>query len=168
MATGGDFQKRCAWLAEIAGWVVVFLALAIAFDAMWQAGLKRLVGEGGGDFRSTLHAVGVELVQSLAAIFLIFALRSAETVFRRMGQGVVMDAANAKGIATCGHGVIEAAVAALFATPTLLAWIAMEGGVRIDFEWTWVVLLLLGVALTLLGDVLADAAVARAELDEIV
>jgi hypothetical protein len=64
--------------------------------------------------------------------------------------------------------VIEAAVAALFVTPTLLAWIAMEGGVRIDFEWTWVVLLLLGVALTLLGDVLADAAVARAELDEIV
>lgn len=168
MATGEDFQKRCRWLAEMTGWAVVFLALAIVVDAVWVAGVKRLAGFGGGDFRATVHALGVEIVSSLPAIFLVLALRSAEGVFDRMGKGVIMDAANAKGLASCGHGVIEAAIASLVITPTVLGFLRGERSLDVDFEWTYVVLLLLGTALTLFADVLRDAAAARAELDAII
>lgn len=168
MATGEDFQKRCRALAGITEWAVWLLAVGIVVEVFWLAFGKRLLGEGGGDLRATLHAAGADLVRALPAIFLAFALHSAQRVFERMGKGVVMDVANAKGLASCGHGVVEAAVAALVITPTLLGWIAMEGGVQVDFEWVSVALLLLGIALTLLGDVLRDAADVRAELDEIV
>jgi hypothetical protein len=168
MTAGETFRKRCRDLAGVMGWVVVLLLMAIVSDALWEAGLRRLVGQGGGDFRATVHAVGVELVKSLPAICLVGALWSAERVFARMGAGEVMTDANAAGLGECGRWVEGAAVAAFVATPSLLAWIAREGGLHVDFEWGHVALFLLGVALTLLGDVLADAAAARRELDEIV
>lgn len=168
MATGEDFQKRCRTLADLTEWAAWILVIGIAAEVFWLAIGKRLFGDGAGDLRATFHAVGSELVRDLPAIFLVFALHSAHRVFQRMGRGVVMDVANAKGLATCGHGVVEAAIAALVVTPTLLAWIDREGGVHVDFEWVSVALLLLGLALILFADVLRDAAAVRAELDEIV
>jgi hypothetical protein len=168
MTTGADFQQRCRTLAGITEWAVWLLVVGIVFEVVWLAIGKRYFGGGGDDFRTTFHAVGSELVRALPAIFLAFALHSAQRVFERMGKGVVMHVENAKGLVSCGHGVVEAAVAALVVTPTVLAWINREGGVRIDFEWVSVALLLLGLALTLFADVLRDAAAARVELDAIV
>lgn len=168
MATGEDFQKRCRTLSDLTEWAAWLLAVGIVVEVVWLSVGKRFFGDGGGDFRATIQAVGSELVRDLPAIFLAFALHSAHRVFQRMGRGVVMDVANAKGLATCGHGVIEAAIAALVVTPTLLAWIAREGGIHVDFEWVSVALLLLGLSLTLFADVLRDAAAAQAELAEIV
>ncbi|OPZ01125.1 MAG: hypothetical protein BWZ09_02791 [Alphaproteobacteria bacterium ADurb.BinA305] len=168
MKTGEDFQRRCRALADVAGWAVLLLVLGIVAEVLWAAFVKRAVGEGGGDFRTTIHTIGVGLVSNLPAIFIALALDAVRRVFRRMGAGVVMDAANAKGLASCGHGLIEAAVAALLVTPTVLGWLDRGGGVNFDFEWTSVALLLLGVAFTLFADILRDAAAVRAELDEIV
>jgi hypothetical protein len=168
MATGEDFKKRCQWLAEMAGWAAILLFVGIAFEALWQAFGERLIGRGGGDFRATIHAVGVELVSALPAIFLGFALWSARDVFARMGAGRIMDIANAKGLAACGNHVIEAAVMAFIVTPSALGWLAGERHLDVDFDWATVALFLLGIALTLFADVLRDAAAARAELDEIV
>lgn len=168
MATGEDFQKRCRALSDVADWAVLLLVIGIIVEVLWAAFVKRAVGAGGDDFRTTAHTIGVGLVRNLPAIFIAFALDAVRRVFKRMGRGVVMDVANAKGLASCGHGLIEAAVAALVVTPTVLGWLNREGGVDVDFAWTSVALLLLGIAFTLFADVLRDAAAARAELDEIV
>lgn len=169
MATGKEFQDRCRALADIAVTAAVVLVVGIVAEVTWQGIVKRLVGAGGDDFRKTVHAVGVELVQALPAILIAFALVNLENLFRRMSQGAVMDAANARDLARCGNNVIAAAIAALAVTPSILGWITEgPGGARLDFEWVSVALLLLGCALTLFADVLRDAAAARAELDQIV
>ncbi len=168
MATGEDFQKRCRTLSDLADWAVLLLVLGIIAEVLLAAFVKRAVGAGGDDFRATIHTIGVGLVRNLPAIFIAFALDSVRKVFKRMGAGVVMDIANAKGLASCGHGLIEAAVAALIITPSVLGWLNRDGGIGVDFEWTSVALLLLGIAFTLFADVLRDAAAVRAELDEIV
>lgn len=168
MATGEEFRKRCQGLAAAMGWVVVLLLVAIVFDALWEAGLKRLAGQGGGDFRATLQAVGVEFTKSIAPLCLVGALWSAERVFARMGRGEVLAAANATGVAECGRWIEGAALAGVVVTPTLLGWITFTDRIRVDFEWTYVALFLFGVALTLLGDVLADAATVQKELEQIV
>lgn len=169
MATGKDFQGRCRWLAETAGVAFWFLVVGIGVEIVWQAYGRRLFGAGGGDFRATLHNVGVELVEALPGVFIACALWTVASVFERMGKGVVMAPENARDLSRTGSNVIWAAVAALAITPSLLGWIGEgPGGVRLDFEWASVALLILGVALTLFADVLRDAAAARAELDQIV
>lgn len=169
MATGKEFQDRCRALADLAVTAAVVLVVGIVAEVVWQGIVKRLVGAGGDDFRRTLHNVGVELVEALPAILIAFALVNIENLFRRMGRGAVMDADNARDLSRCGGAVIAASVAALVVAPSILGWITEgPGGIRIDFEWVSVALLLLGCALTLFADVLRDAAAARAELDQIV
>jgi hypothetical protein len=168
MATGQNFRKRCEDLATAMGWAVILLGGAILFDAAWEAGLKRIAGHPGGDLRDTFQAVGVELAKSAMPLSLVGALWTAERVFARMARGEVLADANAAGLAECGRWVQGAATAGFIITPTVLGWISFSHRIRVDFEWTYVALFLFGVALTLLGDVLSDAAAARKELDEIV
>lgn len=169
MVTGEDFQKRCRGLAEVAGVAFWILVVGIAAEILWQGIGQRLLGGGGSDFRATLQAVGAEFIQALPGIFIACALWNVSSVFQRMGKGAVMDAENAIDLSRGGGNVISAAVAALVVTPSLLGWISEgPGGVRLDFEWLAVALLVLGIALTLFADVLRDAAAVRAELDEIV
>jgi len=169
MTTGKDFQGKCRGLSEAAGVAFWILVVGIAVEILWQGIGRRMFGEGGGDFRATLQAVGVECVEALPGIFIACALWNLAAVFERMGKGVVMDAANARDLSRGGGNVIGAAVAALAVTPSVLGWIQdRPGGVRFDFEWVSVALLLLGLALTLFANVLRDAAALRAELDEIV
>ena len=162
------FRRRAGWLAHAAAWTAALLALAIAFDAAWVAILKRTAGFGGGDFRGTLHAVGGELAMSVAALCLAVALWRLKAVFARVSEGATFAAQNAVDLAGCGRAVIAAAAAQLLVTPTLLAWLDLHAGPRLDFSWQALALGLFGAALALLGDAMREASAARAELDQIV
>lgn len=168
MTLDSRFRERAGLLGDLAVWTSGFLMVAIAVDAAWVAIGKRAFGFGGGDFRDTLHALGLELASALGAIFLVIALSRLGRVFARMRDGATLIADNAAGLVACGSAIVTAALAQLVISPTLIAWISRDGPFRIDWEWQTVALGLLGGAIALLGDVTRAGAAARAELDEIV
>jgi hypothetical protein len=168
MAMDVKFRERAGWLAELAAWVAGLLIVAIVIEALWAAIGQRALGRGGGDFRATVQAVGLELVASLPALFLALALSWLGRVFAAIRDGDALAERTARGLAACGERIVAAAVAQLVITPTLIGWIRDSDRFRIDWEWQTVALGLLGAAVAMLGEVIRAGAVARAELEEIV
>lgn len=161
-------KRRARWLSEAALWAAGLLFAAILFDLLWEAILKRALGFGGADFRTTGLAVAAEVVASIPAMCLVMALSALGGVFARIGDGKVLVADNAAGLVRAGEWVVGAAAA------NMLGWSdPVDGtlpGQRLwfDFSWEALALGLFGAALILLGDVLRTAVRAQSELDEIV
>jgi hypothetical protein len=168
-ANDAEIRRQSKTLSAVfwTAWIIMAATLA-GKHVVWP--IVRIVGGAieREPWRAVVNDVGLNLIEALPAIILLFGVYAAQRMFARMGEGEVFSVANVAELSRIGESMLWAAAASIIISPTLAGWVRHDTTIDVQFS-DWALLLgVLGAAVLFMGRVLALANRIKQENDQIV
>lgn len=144
--------------------LVLFLAFVIVAERAAYAGL---FGSGAATSHDRAYAVGLQALLSAPSFLYLAALWQLREAAAAAAQGAPFGPLAVRSIGRVGFCLIAGAALALFALPALFSLLAEPRIRLIDHDVATLIIAAIGVGLSFLGRLLARAAEAEAELEQI-